>query len=100
MKIVDAGTTSSGLGFKVKRLLNVPGCSVQAASKLILGSPMKKSDFHRSNRTPIQCMQGHRPVCKNNQASDGHALRAPLPVQGKIRRHLLGLTILCIDAFF
>ena len=22
-----------------------------------LGSPMKKSDFHRSNRTPIQCMQ-------------------------------------------
>ena len=22
-----------------------------------VGSPMKKSDFHRSNRTPIQCMQ-------------------------------------------
>ena len=22
-----------------------------------IGSPMKKSDFHRSNRTPIQCMQ-------------------------------------------
>ena len=24
---------------------------------LVVGSPMKKSDFHRSNRTPIQCMQ-------------------------------------------
>ena len=24
---------------------------------LRVGSPMKKSDFHRSNRTPIQCMQ-------------------------------------------
>ena len=25
--------------------------------KITIGSPMKKSDFHRSNRTPIQCMQ-------------------------------------------
>ena len=24
---------------------------------VMLGSPMKKSDFHRSNSTPIQCMQ-------------------------------------------
>ena len=28
-----------------------------AAAATIVGSPMKKSDFHRSNRTPIQCMQ-------------------------------------------
>ena len=29
--------------------------SLQLVSRI--GSPMKKSDFHRSNRTPIQCMQ-------------------------------------------
>ena len=30
---------------------------VAIKSSHTVGSPMKKSDFHRSNRTPIQCMQ-------------------------------------------
>ena len=37
---------------------------------LILGSPMKKSDFHRSNRTPIQCIQA---IDLYVQASDANS---------------------------
>ena len=41
------------------RLTQLSACSknYKAKGSICVGSPMKKSDFHRSNRTPIQCMQ-------------------------------------------
>ena len=48
----DTKDTKDGKVFKL-----VTAIDSEVSKSRELGSPMKKSDFHRSNRTPIQCMQ-------------------------------------------
>ena len=51
-------TTVPSATRKINGFLALMPRGIHAASFwLTVGSPMKKSDFHRSNRTPIQCMQ-------------------------------------------